>query len=164
MKRLLLACLAGGALAAAQTSCSSSDDAKPRVCSSEVTPPSFEPSTPTVSFSRDVIPIITRTCVDPLCHGDATGTTSIYLNGGAAATHAALVGKPSSKLPSMSYVKSGDPAESFLMRKLDATQCALDAQCTGGTCGDSMPNEQDQLPSGERDTIRRWIAQGAKND
>jgi hypothetical protein len=78
--------------------------------------------------------------------------------------HASIVGRRSSKLQTMDLVKPGDPRESFLMRKLDGSHCVLDKQCTGGTCGDSMPRREETLPIEERDTIRRWIAQGAKND
>jgi hypothetical protein len=74
------------------------------------------------------------------------------------------VNKPSVKLPSMLEVKPGDPKNSFLMRKLDGDHCVLDAQCQGSTCGDSMPNKEEQLSVDERDRVRRWIAQGAKND
>jgi hypothetical protein len=61
-------------------------------------------------------------------------------------------------------VKPGDPRESFLMRKLDGSHCVLDGQCAGGNCGQSMPRDDESLPIDARDKIRRWIAQGAKND
>ena len=50
------------------------------------------------------------------------------------------------------------------MRKVDGSQCALDAQCTGASCQGSMPKNEGLLDLARRDTIRRWIAQGAKND
>jgi hypothetical protein len=64
----------------------------------------------------------------------------------------------------MAIVKPGDPRESFLMRKIDGSHCVLDAQCVGSTCGESMPRDEEIMPIETRDTIRRWIAQGAKND
>jgi hypothetical protein len=75
---------------------------------------------------------------------------------------------------SMDIVKAGDPANSYLMYKLDgdpnATDMTAEVTCStlacaaGKTCGLAMPSGGPQLPSEKRDTIRRWIAQGAKND
>lgn len=50
------------------------------------------------------------------------------------------------------------------MHKIDGDVCTLDAQCTNHSCGDTMPGSNDLLDLAIRDTIRRWIAQGAKND
>jgi hypothetical protein len=50
------------------------------------------------------------------------------------------------------------------MRKMDGSQCALDAQCAGGSCQSSMPKNEGLLDVTTRDTVRRWIVQGAKND
>jgi hypothetical protein len=76
--------------------------------------------------------------------------------------------------PDMEIVKAGDPAKSFMMYKLDgdpnATDMSSEVTCTtltcasGSTCGLAMPSGGPQLSSEDRDTIRRWIAQGAKND
>jgi hypothetical protein len=76
--------------------------------------------------------------------------------------------------PSMSIVKAGDAANSFIMYKLDATtatpatdtevNCKTLACASSGTCGEAMPLNGDQLSSDDRDTIRRWIAQGAQNN
>jgi hypothetical protein len=85
-------------------------------------------------------------------------------SGGPAAVHASIVGRRSSRLQTMDVVKAGAPRESFLMRKIDGSACTLDAQCTGKTCGETMPRSEELLPIETRDTIRRWIAQGAKND
>jgi hypothetical protein len=66
----------------------------------------------------------------------------------------------------------GDPANSFLMRKVDGCFEGLEASCTvqstesesGHPCGDRMPHSSKTLCEDERDMIRRWIAQGAKNN
>ena len=64
----------------------------------------------------------------------------------------------------MNRVLPGDPTMSWLMQKLDGTQTAFDAQCTGGFCGSTMPLTQPQLSPGVRDSIRAWITNGAAND
>ena len=78
--------------------------------------------------------------------------------------HAGLVDVRSSHLPTMAIVAPGNPRESFMMRKVDGSQCVLDPQCIDRDCGDSMPRREEMLPLDARDTLRRWIAQGAKND
>ena len=103
-----------------------------------------------------------------------------------AAIISALVGKPAASQPSsvdpstmvgnpnMSIVAAGDPAHSFMMYKLDGDpslanmndQVTCSTLTCAGThnCGAAMPSGGPQLAQTERDTIRRWIAQGAKND
>ena len=136
------------------------------MCSDYSPPASFNAQAPTVSFARDVMPIFTQSCAFSSCHGSATGNSNgVFLGGSdAAKVHRAIVDVRSSKLPTMSFVKPGDPRESFLMRKMDGSHCVLDAQCTGGDCGQSMPRNDETLPVDTRDTVRRWIAQGSKND
>ena len=51
-----------------------------------------------------------------------------------------------------------------VMHKLDGDSCLNDKECTNGTCGDSMPDEGTILDVTVRDTVRRWIAQGAKDN
>ena len=135
-------------------------------CSDYTPPASFDALNPTVSFARDVMPIFGEGCAFASCHGSASGNTNGVFLGGTdpARVHQAIVDVRSSKLPTMSFVKAGDPRESFLLRKMDGSHCVLDAQCTGNDCGQSMPRNDDTLSLDERDTIRRWIAQGAKND
>jgi hypothetical protein len=94
-----------------------------------------------------------------------------------------IVDAASPEDPSMPLVKAGDPENSYMMHKLDGDHCRYAAECnqTGQDnfleCGLRMPY---QLPDlcldsqtacvkgqtiqqqyGERDQIRRWIAQGA---
>ncbi|MDF2694168.1 MAG: hypothetical protein K0S65_2551 [Labilithrix sp.] len=140
------------------------DDAA--VCSDYSPPASFDAQNPTVTFAKDVMPIFSQSCAFASCHGSTTGTTNGVFLGGTdpARVHQAIVDVRSSKLPTMSYVKPGDPRESFLLRKMDASQCPLDAQCTGADCGEAMPRNGSELPVETRDIVRRWIAQGAKND
>jgi len=150
---------------AAIAACSDAAD-KPRICNAPADPPaSFDSTTPVVSFSGEVVPLLTQSCATPDCHGaGASALIPLSMGSGASTMHIALVNKASAKLPAMVYVKANDANESFLMRKIDATHCALDAQCVGSTCGDSMPNSEALLSTSQRDLIRRWILQGAKKD
>ena len=80
---------------------------------------------------------------------------------------AANVGK-SSQMGGKPVVDAGDPKHSYMMDKLDAPggkEFCPDAECVAGaTCGDRMPQNSPILAQADRDTIRRWIAQGAKDD
>lgn len=135
-------------------------------CEDFTPPASFDAQNPKVSFSKDVMPLFKGSCAFTSCHGLQGSNNGVFLgeSGGPAAVHASLVGRRSSKLQTMDLVKAGDPRESFMMRKVDGSHCVLDGQCTGGTCGESMPRNEELMPIESRDTIRRWIAQGAKND
>ena len=138
-------------------------------------------TTPTVSFAADIVPIFQPSCAiaGSTCHGTpdvATTQARPYLgsfDGGTDASFVVqgLVGVMSNENPTMSTVKAGDPANSFLMHKLDGDQCTLNelkacvATKTQYTdCGQQMPYSSPPLDEATRDTIRRWIAQGAKNN
>jgi hypothetical protein len=159
-------------------------------------------TTPAVSFSADVLPIFSNSCgISAVCHGCTDSPTCTdsgikpYLGpavGSAAATPSQIatifseaVGQPSilqaslldSSMvgnPGMMIIAPGDPAQSFMMYKLDgdpnATNPEAQVSCStlkcaaGMTCGESMPSSGPQLPLASRNIIRRWIAQGAKND
>jgi hypothetical protein len=135
-------------------------------CEDYSPPATFDPNTPSVSFSATVMPVFAASCAFTSCHGSPSNSNNgIYLGDpDPKKTHDALVSVAASELASMPYVTPGDPRQSFLMRKLDGSQCVLDPQCVGGSCGDRMPRNDQQLPLDTRDAIRRWIAQGAKND
>ncbi len=75
-----------------------------------------------------------------------------------------MVSVPSVALPSMKLIEPGDPAKSFLMRKLDGDACMFDAVCVNGSCGESMPQKSELIDPATRDAVRRWIHQGAKEN
>jgi hypothetical protein len=138
----------------------------------------FDGTMPTVSFKADVLPIFQRSCgISLSCHGDssvpnenrpylgpnqntvATAEDIIEILGG-------IVDVSSFFEPGMKIVTPGDPAHSFLMHKLDDTLKCTTLECTAlKECGGFMPQgANDPLDQSERDLVRRWIAQGAKND
>lgn len=139
-----------------------------KTCSDYTPPASFDPSTPAISFRNDVVKVFNFSCTFTSCHGTQSGgSNGIYLGGvgsDPATVRAGLVDQPAPELPSMSFVKPGEPASSYLMRKMDGSQCTLNAQCKDGDCGDSMPHNEDLLDEDTRNVVRRWIAQGAQDN
>jgi hypothetical protein len=124
---------------------------------------------PAVSFRTDVMKVLDNNCGSSACHGRAQDPTGgVFLGDSTAkgqdadAVYAAIVGQRSGELEGMKLVTPGDPANSYLMHKLDGDQCQFDTSCTGQDCQHSMPSgETVVLAVPLRDTVRRWIAQGA---
>src|SRR5689334_12303478 len=81
------------------------------VCRDYSPPGSLDLQNPPVSFSREVLPIFAQHCTQPSCHGSTIGSTNGVTLGGDDATHIhqAIVDVRSSTLPTMSFVKPGDP-------------------------------------------------------
>jgi hypothetical protein len=87
--------------------------------------------------------------------------------------YTAIVNVPSHELPSMNFITPGDLATSYIMHKMDGDMCQFDTMCTTmltpapvAPCGVVMPQATCALddPTHPRDKVRRWIAQGAKNN
>lgn len=76
--------------------------------------------------------------------------------------YASLVNVASTELPAMARIEPGDPALSWVMRKLEGTHDWF--SCPGGFCGQQMPLGGPFLSQPTRDAIRIWIADGALND
>ena len=92
----------------------------------------------------------------PRCAGCHTGPTSNVLPAGmdlssASASHASLVGVASIEVPGMERVRAGEPANSYLIHKLEGTQ----------TVGARMPLLADPLNQLTINAIRQWITDGA---
>ena len=188
MSRILL--VLTSLLAASSAACSSSskpvDEGPPDACSTGGNDGGAclgpfvscaDLTTPTVSFAADIVPIFQPSCgiAGSTCHGTTSSEQeSLYLgtvDGGTDAGFVVkgLVGVASLEDPTMVLVKASDPANSYLMHKLDGDQCTLATSCaTSGTqytdCGQQMPYSSPPLDESTRDTIRRWIAQGAQNN
>jgi hypothetical protein len=135
-------------------------------------------TTPTTTYSMDVATIFQHSCAlgEGACHGDPNEKTQgrPYLGlpdggGNAAQVLMGIVGVKSTEDPSMNVVTAGDPSKSFLMHNMDNDQNCFAADCANnGTpytnCGGLMPSLNPLLDQPTRDTVRRWIAQGAKNN
>ena len=96
----------------------------------------------TVSFARDVTPILSATCGGAGCHG----TPRIF-----------FLGDGRSDCPRVSerrFVVPFDPEASYVIRKLEGTEI----------CGSRMPRGRGPLAPAEIATIRTWIAEGARDN
>jgi hypothetical protein len=148
------------AFACACSSSSESDSAKPRQCLPPAPP--VDLVMPEISFSKTIVPIVQSNCSLPACHADARVSLGIYLPMDAAEIYKAVRAPATTNLK-LDFVKPGAPADSYLMHKVDGTHCALDKDCVKGACGQEMPPGA-TLSIDDRNAIRRWIAQGAKNN
>lgn len=123
---------------------------------------SIDLKTPTVSFKNDVMPVLQQSCMFTSCHGGGSGSLTM-VSGDPTTTRKNLVDVPAPQLASMKIVAPGDPSNSYMMKKMDGDICTLASQCTP-PCTDTMPQGGDLLDVGDRDKVRRWIAQGAADD
>ena len=121
-----------------------------------------ELAAPIVDFEKDVAPILVTACASSTCHGSISKNHGVFLAPKSADAMKKSLQAKSKKLPEMPYVTPGDPENSFLMHKLDADLCTIAERCVGRSCGKTMPADNDLLTEAERDTVRRWIAQGAQ--
>jgi hypothetical protein len=166
---LSLALVASTAAAIVTVACSSPSGSG-AACTAYVVPQGTDLTTPTMSFQNDILPIFEQSCgLSDSCHG-APGGPRIFLGSKKVASttpqmvHDNIVEVMASDLPTMNYVTPSDTANSFLMHKMDGDECTLNAKCTSGDCGVSMPQDNDILEVATRDKVRRWIAQGALNN
>jgi hypothetical protein len=83
------------------------------------------------------------------CHSGAGAPFGLRLD--AANSYALLVGIPSGQESSLLRVRPNDPANSYIIRKLEGT---------AGT-GERMPAGLPPLPQADIDVIRQWITDGA---
>jgi hypothetical protein len=147
---------------------------------------SFDGTNPSVSFKSDVLPIFRNSCgLSDACHGNETGSGAQHFYGLANSkgdmTAAQIqeifdqsVGKDSVDEPSMKVIAAGAPGNSFLMYKLDGdptnndpgaqVTCSKLSCASSKSCGEAMPQGGPALSADERNTIRKWIAQGAMNN
>jgi hypothetical protein len=148
----------------------------------------FDGSAPVETFQADVLPILRTSCgLSTSCHGTVspdcaasfweppTNMQQYYgpaLNCGTpTAAQIALifsnaVGVKSVEETEMDIIDPGNPEQSFLMYKVDGTLTCPTLVCskTPGACFNPMPSGSPLIAASDRDVIRRWIAQGAKND
>jgi hypothetical protein len=179
-KRIVL-CIAATAIFGTTAACSSGPDG------TDTTPGNCTAYTSTadlsqpVSFRKDVMPILHMSCGG--CHKSGMNATphSLALTLGDAGVEepsglrTKLVGVMAAELPDMALIAPGDPANSFLMHKMDDDQCTLAAECNAGALGSKFPNCGNAMPpvaasmppklsAATRDIVRAWIHQGAQDN
>jgi hypothetical protein len=166
-----LVVFAGGATATLGAGAGCGGPTTTKSCSAYVPPAGTDLASPVVSFAKDVVPIFVQSCAFDSCHGAQHGTNQgVYLGSKDPALldvpriRTSIVAKPANELPAMNYVTPGDTANSYLLHKIDGDICTLHAQCMNGDCQETMPQASDLLPVATRDVVRRWIAQGAKDN
>jgi len=136
---------------------------------------SFDGMSPAVSFSADVLPIFRGSCgLSASCHQTDPGNGAQHFLGTPnssgdmtpmqIASVLGIVGKAAVEEPSIKVVEAGKPETSFLMYKIDGLDCDALKCSADKSCGTIMPQGGAKLSQDQRDTIRRWIAQGAQNN
>jgi|GEM_PF-946657 len=142
--------------------------------------PDADLTTPMVSFASQIKPVFAASCgiAGGTCHGNPQNSMmGLFLGSPDGGTDPAtivngIVDKPTTEEPQMDIVKAGDPDHSYLVHKMIGDQGMFDSECAKSNtslnppCGLSMPwgNGCIDMTPATIDTVRRWIAQGAKNN
>lgn len=120
-------------------------------------PPEGGPPT----LSGDVQPILDRNCAFSGCHAPTIVEPEAKpMNLAEGSARASTVNVAALQLPSMDRIEPGQPDRSYLVHKIQGTHLSV------GGSGAAMPQEGDLPPlsPGEIETIRDWIAEGARDD
>lgn len=115
------------------------------------------PNDTTISFSRDIEPMLNRGCAFPNCHGSYnTQPVGGPLNLSTGASYGQLLGnppytgQPSSQFPQLLRVVPGKPDSSLVVAKLEGTGP-----------GSQMPFFGTPLSANQIGIVRQWILEGA---
>lgn len=104
------------------------------------------------TFTRVQNEIFTPTCAVVGCH-DAIGQQQGQILT-AGQSYSKIVGVQSTEMPSLNRVAPGDPANSYLYRKVTGS----------GIVGERMPLGSAPLSDQQLSLLRDWIRRGAPND
>lgn len=118
-------------------------------------PPDPDPIDPSATLTAVQQSVFTPTCAVAGCHDVFGASSSAELELTAGRAYENLVGRPSTQIPTLLRVASGDPAQSYLMRKITGTQ---------PLSGERMPFSGQPLSDQQIQLIRDWIRRGAPND
>jgi hypothetical protein len=111
-----------------------------------------EPVDPTATLTRVRNEIFVPSCALAGCHGAIGAQSELQLT--PAAAYANLVGRNSVEMPQLLRVAPGDPANSYLYRKVTGA----------GITGERMPLGLPPLNDAQLRLVRDWIRRGAPND
>lgn len=117
------------------------------------------------SFRKDVVPLLTGSCALSSCHGDRNGNpgVGIYLPLGDPDGIYADLMRESRTARGAKFVVPRDPGKSFLYAKLTGDLSNFVTVCPSAGCGEPMPPGT-KLNLADRDTVQKWIAEGAPNN
>jgi len=136
------------------------DDAVSRIPEGTSPPPAASPPPPPSpppaagfgpDFSEIQANVFSPDCATSGCHAGAAPAAGLNLE--ETNSYAMLVGIQSSQDATLQRVEAGDPANSYLVQKLEGT----------ASSGQQMPPGA-PLPQSEIDVIRQWITDGATDD
>lgn len=111
-----------------------------------------EPVDPSATFTRVQSEIFTPTCASLGCHDTLGQQSQLVLSAGRA--YASTVNVASVEMPQLQRVAPGDPANSYLYRKITGA----------GITGERMPLQMPPLSDEKIRLVRDWIRRGAPND
>jgi hypothetical protein len=110
------------------------------------------PPDPSATFTRVQNEVFTPSCTTIACHDPLGQQSQMILTAGRA--YANTVNVPSVEMPQLRRVEPGDPANSYLYRKIVGS----------GITGDRMPLTAPPLSEQNIALVRDWIRRGAPND
>jgi len=108
-----------------------------------------------VSFSTHVQPVFSNSCALSGCHTGSNPPHGLNLSAGLA--YGNLVNVPAAEAP-LDRIEPGLPDSSYLIHKIQGTQLTV------GGSGARMPFGGPYLSQATIDTLRAWVAKGAKNN
>lgn len=111
-----------------------------------------DPIDPTATFTRVQAEVFTPTCANLGCHDPLGQQSQMVLN--TVRAYEQTVNRPSVEMPNLMRVAPGDPANSYLYRKITGA----------GITGDRMPQAGPPLDEAKIRLVRDWIRRGAPND
>jgi hypothetical protein len=111
-----------------------------------------EPIDPSATFTRVQNEIFTPTCASIGCHNIIGQQSQMVLSPGRAYSY--IVDVNSVEMPQLKRIAPGDPASSYLYRKITGA----------GITGERMPLQLPPLPDAQLRLVRDWIRRGAPND
>lgn len=121
-----------------------------------------------MSFKDDVAPLLATNCALAACHSSKESNLNFYVTYEPAQIYAELM-KTSPTCAASKFVVPGKPDESMVMLKMDNEQEKLPESCTSARRSEMPPGDPPKsgnalMAKKDRDLVRRWIAQGAKDN
>jgi hypothetical protein len=111
-----------------------------------------DPIDPSATFTRVQNEVFTPNCTFSGCHDAIGQQANQVLTAGNAYRN--IVGVNSTEMPQLHRIEPGDPANSYMYRKITGA----------GITGDRMPRGLPPLDDAKIKLVRDWIRRGAPND